>query len=98
LTPTCQVGDDREEGHTIRFLWDIYDTQNDGTYSDQVALTYDQTVERLTQFPAGSGNGQLNEPFDSALIGIDDEDGGSIADYRSAGGATVNPQATANCQ
>lgn len=98
LTPTCQVGDDREEGHTIRFLWDIYDTQNDGTYSDQVALTYDQTVERLTQFPAGSGNGQLNEPFDSALIGIDDEDGGSIADYRSAWGATVNPQATANCQ
>lgn len=97
-TPTCQSGADRKEGNAVRFLWDIYDTQDDSTFLEDVVFTYGETVDRLADFPAGTGDGQLNEPFNASLTSIDDEDGGSMVDYLLFWGWATYWPATANCQ
>lgn len=66
---------------TARFLWDLYDSTSDyaGDIYQQPLYTF---IDTIHSFDNGTGNGQKNEPWNSALTQIDNYDGRSTYDYK----------------
>lgn len=71
----------RWEITTARFLWDLYDSTSDysGDIYQQPLYTF---IDTIHSFDNGTGNGQKNEPWNSALTQIDNYDGRSTYDYK----------------
>jgi hypothetical protein len=62
-------------------LWDVYDTVVDAAYSDNLSRSFADTIAVLASYPTSTGDHGVNEPWDSSLSSIDNEDGRDGADY-----------------
>jgi hypothetical protein len=65
-----------------RYLWDVYDSINDPGFTDTVNITYWQMIAHLDEFLTTVANGGINEPWNSAITEVNDQDGRSSRDYR----------------
>jgi len=45
----------------VRFFWDLYDTRDEGDYSDGCSMTIGEIISVWTNFTAGTGDGQADE-------------------------------------
>jgi hypothetical protein len=75
-----------DQKHTVmnaeRYLWDVYDSINDPGFTDTVNITYWQMIAHLDEFLTTVANGGINEPWNSAITEVNDQDGRSSRDYR----------------
>jgi hypothetical protein len=84
-TPTCDAGSDRQSLNVARYLWDLYDSNNDQAYNDALSYSFNvMFVETIRAFPAGFDNRQINEPLGvfNGVTYLDDPDGRSSDDHR----------------
>ncbi len=78
---SCSDPDDYRRAISVdRYLWDIYDTTQDGANSESISQNYSTFFDALASYPSGYGDGQHNEPFSSPTV-IDDFDGRSALDF-----------------
>lgn len=79
--PTCNLtNENRFEQNTTRFLWDYYDSNNEG--NDNITGAYWQFLAGINAMADGTSNNQTNEPWNAAKTAIDDFDGRSLQDLR----------------
>jgi hypothetical protein len=65
----------------IRYLRDVYDSTNDYT-GESISVTYPSIISALNSWPVGTGNRQVDEPWNSTRTVLDDRDGRSGVDFR----------------
>jgi hypothetical protein len=98
---TCATDEDRQALSTMRYLWDVYDSTVDSSYSDTVSTNYFQFFDTLNAYPAGTGDGERDEPWNWAHTALDDRDGHSSADFQSNfsafAGVSTSSQRSHNC-
>ena len=102
-TGACATDEHRYELSVQRYLWDVYDSVDDAAYSDTIgantssSLWYGALIDELATYGAGTGNGQINEPWNSALTSIDAHDGRSTSDYQAKINESTTTQRSNNC-
>ncbi len=103
LGTSCGTNQNRTPINHIRYLWDLYDSNQD-SWGDSISRGVWDVVDTLNSFFSGMDNQGKAEfyglsPFNT--IFIDDFDGRSPVDYRerliSRGGPNSNPQLSNNC-
>lgn len=80
----CEYGefpDDRQPRNVSAFLWDVYDTVDDPTYSDVVSVDVKLFFEALTSITPGTSLYEQDAPWNAALTEISEPDERSAADY-----------------
>jgi hypothetical protein len=66
----------------VRYLWDNYDTQNDGVnYGESIQRPYSEFFEVLANYTSGYGDHHSDEPYLPGGSTIDDLDGRSALDF-----------------
>lgn len=99
----CVTDEDRFELSAQRYLWDVYDSVDDAAYADTIgadtsnSFWYGALIDELATFGAGTGNGQINEPWNAALMSIDSHDGRSAADFQAKINESTTTQRSNNC-
>jgi hypothetical protein len=72
----CAADEHRWPISTDRYLWDIYDTVDDTTYTDSVNIHYWQFFTTLENYSSGFANYQCDEPWTNSNYNVvDDWDG-----------------------
>ena len=93
----------RQEIQVTRYLWDTYDTVADSGWTDNVPSwpggRFAAIVDHLDDFPVGTANGQVNEPWNSTLTQLVTPDGRSALDWKGHNDLIENTsnQFTNNC-
>ncbi len=72
---SCSSGQQRFPFTTIRYLWDVYDTVNDGESVPEGPCCYWMMMGVLASYPSGTGGNQADEPWNSNYTGLDARDG-----------------------
>jgi hypothetical protein len=100
----CAEATRRQPIHVARYIWDTYDNVNDtGVYNDIVpswpGVRFAQIFDNLDLFPAGKGDHQVDEAWNSTATEIDAPDGRSAADWKYHNDPVQNTsdQFTYNC-
>jgi hypothetical protein len=100
---SCTPNQQHLEGNVTRYLWDTYDTVADPGWTDSVpanaSTRLNAIINTLDSYPAGTGSGQVNEPYNAALTEIDDKNGRSALDWKNISDSVENTSAqfTNNC-
>jgi len=80
--PVCtQPNESRYQRNVTRFLWDYYDSANEG--SDSISEGYWHFLDANNKFETHANNNGKNEPWNSTLTIMDDRDGRSLQDFRN---------------
>lgn len=75
--------EERNALNVIRFLRDIYDTNSDFT-DDVLASSYASIIDTAEEFGTGTIDSGKNEPWNSGLTALDDNDGHCTTDFGTA--------------
>ncbi len=99
---TAATPEARKEITHLRFLWDVYDSNQDGTfddYSSNTSLHWATQLSVFTRYPSGTGLNQLDEPWNSAYTSVSEKDGRASTSFAAnyAGIHDVSAMRTRNC-
>jgi len=98
-TSACGTGENRWTVNTIKYLFDVYDTNNDYT-ADTIQQDYVTFFDNNNRFVVGSANHQRDEPWSGTTVV--DGDGKSARDFDEMWwtGLSVNTYSlwVTNCQ
>lgn len=76
----CSTDEGRWALTTVRYLWDIYDGEDDSNFSDTVRRERYEVIDTLASFPSGFDNHEKNEPFNFLWV-VDNRDGHNAYDF-----------------
>src|SRR6185369_7474160 len=101
LVASCATDEDRWALSNMRALWDLYDTTDDPGFTESTSSNYYDIIDSLGDLPAGTGDGDADEPWNADYSALDHYDGRSMEDlasrFTTRTGASSTSQLSYNC-
>jgi hypothetical protein len=95
---SCAQDEGRWTRSHERYLWDVYDSVDDG---ETISSPFWYFVSTMVTYPGGTGDHQADEPWNSSYTAIDNADGRSSGDflyhYQNRFGTDTTLPALNNC-
>jgi len=98
---SCATDDNRRPMTVMKYLWDVYDTIDDGEVNAEGPAAYWQMMAVLASYGSGTSSNKVDEPWNSSYSALDARDGRAVSsygwNYNNAFGTSLTDARDNNC-